>query len=329
MSDAQATIDTVPTADICSFWSRILALLVDAVVLGAVGIVLGLAFYSQFSHLGGYGRFIGFVIAGFYFGIMNSVLCGGQTIGKRVMKIKVVTEEGTPIGIGRSVARFLIIGTPYFLNGAPIPMDILQSAVGSLISIAIFGLGLSIIYMYLFNRNTRQSVHDFVVGSYVAKAEAGKIRFLTPVWKGHYGILAAFLVGAGLLPIVANHFSKQEPFKEMLTIQRAIQKRPEVRYAFVTAGKTTMSTLGKGARESTFLSSRIVLSEQVTDYEQVANAIASTVLNSYPEAESKDSMNIVLSYGYDIGIASSWNSKNYNYSPLQWKERTQQSNQAL
>ncbi|HKZ42544.1 MAG TPA: RDD family protein, partial [Candidatus Hodarchaeales archaeon] len=319
----------IPTADICSFWSRIVAFLVDTVVLGVVGLVLGLAFYSQFSHLGGYGRVIGFMIAAFYFGVMNSVICGGQTIGKRVMKIKVITKEGKPIGIGRSVVRFLIIGTPFFLNGAPIPMDILQSVGGSLIASAIFGLGLSILYMYVFNRNTRQSLHDVIVGSFVSKAEAGKIRFVNTVWKGHYAILAVILIGAGLLPIVANHFSKEEPFKEMLTLQRAIQKQPEAKYSSVTAGKTTMNIMGKGARETTFLSSRIVLSKQVTDYDQVANTMARVVLNTYPEAESKDSINIVLSYGYDIGIASSWNSKNYNYSPGQWKERIQQSNQAL
>lgn len=49
--------------------------------------------------------------------------------------------------------------------------------------------------------------------------------------------------------------------------------------------------------------------------ESIAQAIAQEVVFSYPESIDKDVMNVTLSYGYDIGIWSNWNSKTYRFNP--------------
>ncbi|MFA6033158.1 MAG: RDD family protein [Myxococcota bacterium] len=323
MSDDQVTQTPDQARQICSFWSRVLAFTLDILILGVVGQILGLVFYGVFSSLGGYGRIIGFAIALCYFGIMNSSICGGQTIGKRILKIKVISAGGRPIGVGRSIIRFLIIGIPYFLNGAPIPVEILQSTGGIIISVAIFGAGFSIIYMYVFNRSTRQSLHDVVVGSFVCKAEAKQVGQIKGIWAGHYAVIAVFFIAAGLLPVAVNHFAGEEPFKEMLAIQKALSRQPGVKYATVTAGRASMAFLGKGAKATTYLTSKIFLSSKAADDDQVANTLASVVLDTYPEVVAKDKMTIVLSSGYDIGIASTWITKTFSFSPEQWRERIQ------
>jgi hypothetical protein len=44
---------------IASFWRRVLAAIVDGLVLGAFGWLLGLFFSRQFMHMGGWARLVG------------------------------------------------------------------------------------------------------------------------------------------------------------------------------------------------------------------------------------------------------------------------------
>ncbi len=55
------------------FWKRIWALLIDTIVLGIFGFILGLIFKNFFISLGGYARIIGWIISLAYFTILNSL----------------------------------------------------------------------------------------------------------------------------------------------------------------------------------------------------------------------------------------------------------------
>ena len=126
--------------------------MIDLVILG---IVLVQIFERQFVELGGWGRIIGFLIALIYFGILNSKLFGGQTLGKRALELKVVNSDNQTIDIPRSFARFSILGILFFLNGAHITNEAITSFWLYLLSFVIFGGLLSIAYLYIFNRVTR------------------------------------------------------------------------------------------------------------------------------------------------------------------------------
>jgi uncharacterized RDD family membrane protein YckC len=97
-------LDTSTLADcaaakavISGFWRRLLAFIFDGVLLGLVGVILGLLLFDSLARLGGWGRLIGFCHALVYFGVLNSAIGGGQTIGKRIMKIQVVDRTGHPM----------------------------------------------------------------------------------------------------------------------------------------------------------------------------------------------------------------------------------------
>ncbi len=96
---------------IANFWRRVGALFIDTLILGVVGFLLGLAFESTFVQIGGWGRFIGFVIALVYFGVMNSKLTDGQTIGKRLLNLRVVDSENKTISLVRSTLRYIVLAT--------------------------------------------------------------------------------------------------------------------------------------------------------------------------------------------------------------------------
>jgi uncharacterized RDD family membrane protein YckC len=148
-SVSEPTPESRAAIAIAAFWGRILALLIDTIILGVVGIIFGFLFFDQLAGLGVWGRLVGFSIALLYFGLLNSRVGKGQTVGKRIMKIKVVGRDGQFISVARSFLRYSVLGLPYFLNGAMIPPSILMKPIGVIVYLLIFGFGGAIIYLYI------------------------------------------------------------------------------------------------------------------------------------------------------------------------------------
>jgi uncharacterized RDD family membrane protein YckC len=90
---------------ISGFWRRIGAFLIDSIVLGLAGLGLGLFLEEFFVEIGEWGRLVGFSIALVYFGVMNSTIANGQSLGKRALKLRVVNIESKPISLIRSIGQ--------------------------------------------------------------------------------------------------------------------------------------------------------------------------------------------------------------------------------
>jgi len=303
---------------ISNFWRRIGALLIDTLLLGIFGYVIGLVLESTFVQLGGWGRLVGFTIALIYFGIMNSSITGGQTLGKKALKIRVVDNSNSTISIGKSTLRYVVLATPFSLNGAHFSNEAMLSYLIYPLSFIIFGGLFSIIYLYIFNRNTRQSLHDLAVGSFVVNADVEK-QEIEKVWNVHIVIVALLFVVAAIVPAFTSQLAQSEPFKEMLSVQSALLSEPNVTYATITTNTTTFSSIKEDTKTTTYVSSQVFLgSNNVTDAE-FARQLASIIIAKYPEATNKDTIQIILTYGYDIGISSKWYSHTHNFDPSELK----------
>jgi len=84
------------TKERVSFLTRFVAVLIDGIVVGVVATILGREKANLFSSL-----------AGALYSILLWVNWNGQTLGKKVMKIKVVTESGKAVGYKEAVVRYL------------------------------------------------------------------------------------------------------------------------------------------------------------------------------------------------------------------------------
>ncbi|WP_022664254.1 RDD family protein [Desulfospira joergensenii] len=306
---------------ISGFWKRVGAFFIDAVILGIFGLLLGLFFSQQFVELGGWGRTVGFPIAAIYFVLLNSRIGGGQTIGKRALKIQVVDKNGELISLWKSAFRYSIIGIPYFLNGAMIPESILQPIGFFLVSLLVFGFGLSIFYLILFNRNTRQSLHDIMAGTFVIRKGLVSDKAVKPIWSVHYAVCGLFLVLALLVPIFVENLSQNEFFSELIKTREQIQKIPQVVYATVQDGRSTFSSSDDKSKTTTYLSTQALISHPNIEDERLALQIANIILETHEEAIQRNLVQVVLTYGYDIGIASKWNSRRYSFSPEDWLKK--------
>jgi uncharacterized RDD family membrane protein YckC len=299
---------------ISGFWRRIGALFIDSLILGISGFALGLALEEQFVELGGYGRFVGFFIALMYFGLLNSSIFNGQTLGKKALGIKVVDANNHPIEVSRSFARYSILGVPFFLNGAHFTNNALTSYWLYPLSLVVFGGLLSIIYLYVFNRQTRQSLHDLVIGTFVVNAKIEQEHPGT-VWKPHLVVVGIFFFAAALVPALTSNMAQNAPFKELLAVQSEVMKHPLVSHVTVTSGHSSL-TSGEGVTRTTkHVGAQIFLKENVVSDIEVARQFAETLAKTYPESLEKDVIQVSLAYGYDIGIASQWRNYIHNFNP--------------
>ncbi|TDY02383.1 RDD family protein [Thiohalophilus thiocyanatoxydans] len=298
---------------ICGFWRRIGALIVDVFVLGVVGFALGQVFGELFIELGGLGRLLGFAIALVYFGVLNSSIGNGQTLGKRLLGIRVVDEGNNPIGLLRSFARYVVLGLPFFLNGIQLGGEALIYLAFPL-SVIIFGGGLAIVYLYVFNRVTRQSLHDLVVGTYVVNAAAPK-QAVGPVWKPHLVVVTVLFVTAAVVPAFTLKLADDSPLKEMLSIHATLIKNPLVRFANVTMGSTIHNMASDDSTTTNHVTVKVFVARDVLDDSELARQMARTVIAGYPQAMDRDLIQVTLIYGFDIGIWSQWRSQSYNFEP--------------
>lgn len=305
---------------IAGFWRRFLAALIDGLTLGVPTFLLGFLLFAEFARLGGWGRAVGFFVALLYCGLLNSKVGNGQTIGKRLLKIRVVGLDRTPISISRSLLRFFVLGSPYFLNGAAFPTGIFNSWIGDLVAIVIFGVGGSILYLLVFNRRNRRSLHDLVGRTVVVKADpAGQLPPMA-IWAGHYVVVTLLILTFLCGPIFLTRFVQRSPYKGVFAMQSALLAQEEIWYAAVFSGKGV--SFGPGGRTVTTTTAATVWTNQpIRDYEKFANRIAGIVFDSYPGALTTDRVVINVTYGYDLGIASGRIGHGFDYSPAEWQQR--------
>jgi uncharacterized RDD family membrane protein YckC len=320
-SGSEPTVESRATIAIAGFWGRILALLIDSTVLGMVGIIFGFLFFDQLAGLGVWGRLVGFSIALLYFGLLNSWVGKGQTVGKRIMKIRVVSRDGQFISVARSFMRYSVLGLPYFLNGAMIPPSILMTPIGVIVGLLIFGFGGAIVYLYVFNRKSRQSLHDLIAGTYVVRSRLSDELNIPPIWQGHIYITGVYLLLSVILTVVITPLvTSREPFADLLKVQKSIQDSGKVHMASVFVGQ------GAGPNGNvSYFRTHAVLNGEPGSLAEAEREIASIVLREYPDAINKDVIVVEIAYGYDIGISSTWRSTTREASPKEWLARLQSS----
>lgn len=147
--------------ELAGFWRRLVALIIDAVVLwivnaivgGILGVIFGVGFaisnggmyYSTGTGASNVISLVQFLIILAYFGALWSYR--GQSLGDMALGIRVVRTDGSQIGFGRGVARALALWLSFAIIIIP-----------AIISAFTVGLG-----------SRKQALHDMVVDTQVVK----------------------------------------------------------------------------------------------------------------------------------------------------------------
>lgn len=304
----------LPPTRPAGFWRRVAAFIIDGVIIGMVGLVVGLVFESGLSRMGGYERFVGFVIVLAYAGLLNSRLGNGQTMGKRLLSIRTRGIDGSLLSVPRTMARQSVFAIPFFLNGAPFSESVLMSFGGVIISLLMLGGLFSIIYLFVFNRRTRRSLHDYVVGSWVVRdGELPPDVPPSPLWRGHMVVVALLALLSAALPVLGWKLMNTEMFEGISEMSQVVAAEPGVLSSGVMVGTTYRSS----GDTIEYVSITLHIKGSRTDDEKWARKIARKVMAAHPPAASKNTISVTLVHGFDMVIASKWSQHAFWFEPAE------------
>lgn len=306
-----------PPRRIGALWRRLLAFLIDSFAVGFIGLFLGYFFFDLFMSLGPAGRLIGYFVGLFYFAIPESSFGHGQSLGKRLLLLQVVNSDGGLLTIEQSLIRYTIFAIPWFLNGLPLPISRTPWTVGLLLGLAVFGLGGATIYLMLFNRNTRQGVHDVAAGCYVAEAGRDDPVTAHPVWKPHWFIAVTLGVLAVISGIMMQKLAHRGSMLQLLADDSQVESLPGVQ----SAGILRVTEYRHGNPLGVTLLVKVRCTIPNSDQEALANQIADSLITTDPTIDQYSNLRIVLIRGYDIGIAHSSFSQTYSDTPAHWRQQ--------
>jgi len=133
------------TRTVGALWRRIAALMVDGLVVGLAGSLIAFPFFDFFSKIGAWGPVFGLFLALPYFAVLNSRRGNGQTLGKRLLHLQVVTRQGQPISFGKSFVRYLVLAVPFSLSEMSLPASRTPEGLSWLISMIGMGFGATVL----------------------------------------------------------------------------------------------------------------------------------------------------------------------------------------
>lgn len=158
---------------------RIIAYIIDAVILGIIGVIIGTLTLSVLgdNYLGVFGfnyrshnivsalatAALTLVVSGAYFIGMWSRM-GGATVGMKVMKLSVRdASSGATVNQSQAINRWLYLGAPLALTSLYV-----WGVIGWLVSLAVLGYAIYLL-MTTAQSATRQGFHDMQAKTVVAK----------------------------------------------------------------------------------------------------------------------------------------------------------------
>lgn len=294
-----------PRSPIAGFWRRFAAWLVDILLLGIFGQVLGWTLSSIWFQIGPYGRFVGLLFILPYFGLMNSSYGNGQTVGKRLLKIAVRDRDNKPITVGRSLLRISILATPAILNGWALP--IFRAAVLDwLLAVIVFGVGVAIPYTMVFNRRARQGLHDMICGTYVVHLAGKPIETFPQSARIHW-VISSMLIA--LAAVIATVTSVMEPYlasRTALAPIHGLYQTLEADSRFLTVSVNDNTHYSSRGPTIHSLQVRVWYKGVPSKEERIVviNGIAKVVLDRADNIDKYDLLDISVTSGYDLGIAS-------------------------
>ena len=296
---------------IASFWRRFSAFFIDCLMIALIGYGVGELMVQFLVENPGLARLIGFLIVFPLSIIFDSKIGHGQTPGKKLLKLRVVDKNNGQISPLKAAVRALILLIPIFLNGATLPQEVVDFKLGAaLVSVILFGGLFALLYLFIFNRNTRQSLHDALTGTYVINAKAS-IDTPPSIWKWHVIIITLFAITMLASPWFIDKQIEQIKLDDLSRVQKHLSSLPNVISSKVMKGENFANSAKNGKSSSRFISVSLRLREDTIDDDKFGKDVANYVLLNADNGCSKDVISVSLSYGYNMVIAGRNSVRNY------------------
>jgi uncharacterized RDD family membrane protein YckC len=279
---------------------RIFAFIVDILFVIAIGGVVGSIFRSTLIEIGSKTYYIGFFIALLYHGLTNSFLLKGQTLGKIIFNLKVVTSKGVRISPLLSLLRSFILIIGFFEEYIRVPY--LWEEV--LIYI-IYPIVIAMLYLMFFSSDGRL-IHDYICGTYVVDkgtsvVSQSKIQYRHLIIIGV--ISAVLLVGRLFLP--SNKDIDKNFVNTMDNAHTQILQLSDVKNASIQFENDNLSII-------------IETNKSPIECHKLAVISACEIIGDLGLENSNKLIHLIIVRGYDLGIYQSWEKYSNTYSAKEW-----------
>ena len=158
---------------VAGFWIRVVADGLDALLLGVFGFLLSLPLRPLFLRLGEGGVFIGLAISLVYAGVLQSGIGGGQTLAKRLLRLRVVRLDGSLLSLDRSLLRYAMVSFMVYQGSIclavvkllPFLRPVWVSSVAGTLALVLF-LGCVLVVPF---HPLKRGLHDLIAGTIVVR----------------------------------------------------------------------------------------------------------------------------------------------------------------
>jgi uncharacterized RDD family membrane protein YckC len=306
---------------VSGFWRRLGAFVLDGLVLGVIGQMLGWALSPLWFQFGPYGRFVGVFLALPYFAIMDSSVGGGRTLGKRLAGVVLAGEDGEPIGFWRSLLRTSIWLVPSTLNGWALPI-LANPVLTWLSTVIIFGVGGALVFTMIFNRQARQGLHDMLCKTYVVRPAGPLIAAFPQTPRGEW-VASMAIVGIGLVfataaPFVAFTPGVGERLAPIMPLYTSLNT--DKRFFSASVNDQTFYS-GKSARHALLIGVWYKGRPSDAEAKSTIDELANVALLRVEDVDQYDMIRVVVNSAFDLGVASGHISIGDGETPADWRKR--------
>lgn len=283
-----------------SVFKRFLALVVDFIVLGIFGYLLGIFLEDFFASLGNYGTLVGSAISILYFSIMQSHIGKGQSVGKMVVNIRVTDVQGNYLTFKNSLLRAFILIFPV-MN-----IELLTSSGGTLIIMSIIMMVTFVTIYFILVNKSRRSLHDILVSSIVTYKYVTAFEIDEQNDRSKKKLIPVYAMAVLFIGIFGYQSFAENTLGQLLVVKEIIEEQPGViGVNKVQSGTTTQYNSGES---SSYTSISIVVridskQEAVNLESHYFNEFYEIIQQELADAKQVDFVTITLYYGYNIGIS--------------------------
>lgn len=294
---------------VVGFWRRFFADFLDALFLGIPGYGIGYLFRYTFSTMGLHAIWIGLICSFLYYGLQHTHLGGGQTPGKRLLGIQVLRRDGHYLGFGKSFLRYLVVSFIFYnglygslINHLPQSAMMAISSVYFLVIIWAFFACFILIPFHPLKRG----LHDIAANSVVVYKgcfdndsldrleDSAKVKRALIILS-----IGSFILAGCCIWILVKFTSENSGDMPKLT---EIQKSLGTEYDVSQVRANSFN--GKAESLAVVIYVPLATFENKTEKERIRQDVLNKVNDRFNDLERFGKLRIVISSGYDIGIAN-------------------------
>ncbi|WP_062791488.1 RDD family protein [Aquitalea pelogenes] len=288
-------------------WRRLIAFLIDCILLGLLLMVIGLAFTDWLAVIGNWGRLITLSSALVYFGVLDSSDGGGQTFGKKFLKIEVRATDCSLPSLRIGMIRSLPIAVMISANG--MVTNIVW--IDLIFSFAWSSFALLLLYMTIFYRKQGRLPQDLLAGTVVVM---DTVRYFDVVESKRWlniGIIACVLIA-----LVVGIYQVRDYVSESARNSRVawggMQEKLDLNGAILNIQKVTINN------QSHFAVNVVVNNKKFLSEVMAARVVNAIFWEGFSGIPADEKLTVNLGYGFNLGLVQSVSWTSFQHTQAEW-----------